>query len=108
MLFVLLVYLLKNVTRLCVFPGSFSYWRRNVETHYAKMMARRCTNRFRDLTSIIESIIYAKGYVGISADDTLPIKRTLIQFITIFNELGYKNSLSKDQHVNSNMDVRRC
>jgi hypothetical protein len=68
---------MKNVTRLCVFPGSFSYWRRNVESHYGKMLARRGTNRVRDLTVIVEAIIYAKGYAAVTSDDIPPIKRTL-------------------------------
>lgn len=41
----LYILLLKTLTRVCVFPGSFSCWRRNVETHYGKLIARRTLNR---------------------------------------------------------------
>lgn len=53
---------LKNLTRLFVFPGSFWFWRRNVENHYGKALSKRALSRMRDAIEIIEAITFQKGY----------------------------------------------
>jgi len=50
--------LLKTVTRLLVFPGSFKFWRRNIENHYAKAISKRALNRIRDAMAISEAITF--------------------------------------------------
>ena len=70
-----------------------------MERNYGKILARRTLNRMKDLTIIIEAVTFQKGYAGVTVDDFKPIKRNIRQFISIYSEMGYKNTLTTHQNV---------
>jgi hypothetical protein len=54
----LLIFFLKFLIRLLVFPGSFSFWRKNVENNYAKAFAKRALIRIQEAINLIDAIAY--------------------------------------------------
>lgn len=52
--FIILIF--KSLTRLFVFPGSYSLWKRNVESNYAKAFSKRALIKISNAINLVDAI----------------------------------------------------
>ncbi|KAM3127781.1 hypothetical protein pb186bvf_020110 [Paramecium bursaria] len=99
----IIIVLLKNITRLFVFPGSFWFWRRNMERIYSKRIASRLNNRVSDAIEILECLNQQSGYednkisrnLNLTVDDIQPVKKVMQS--KLLNLLLERHTISKQQ-----------
>lgn len=97
------VLFMKTVIRLLIFPGSFSLWRRNLESHFCKEMSSQLSNRIACLRMTIEILL--EGNLDDERGELLPrcvaattqAKRMLEQLMETLELLRKEGSLRRRQ-----------
>jgi hypothetical protein len=87
----MIVCVLKLISRLCVFPGSFRFWRRNVEVTYGRLMAKRALLRLQDLRTIVVCLLDCKSALDLGG---CGIKSWIVRVGCVYTEMGYRGMLT--------------
>ena len=94
---------LATAVQLLVFPGSFRFWRRSLESHFCREMTEQLFHRIRDMQTALEILLDKscekdKGeFLPRALEATSHVKRMLASITYSFKALEAEGTITKDQ-----------
>jgi len=94
---------ISTIVQVLVFPGSFRFWRRSLESHFCREMTEQLFHRAKDMQTALEILLDRSSekdksdFLPKAMDSTSHFKRMLASITYSFRALETEGTLTKDQ-----------
>lgn len=99
-LFLLLTcYLIRTLITLLIFPGSYKFWQRLIESHYCKELSDQACQKLKSLSTYLNSLKNPNRDTTFSENSVRLFQKLITTLINNFSYLEQEELLTSDQNI---------